>query len=93
MIQQNELTTHALLQIISNLKKSGIEDITTEVVGLHDGSRHLKFRFYTEEQWVSNQDNIANEATRLFGKTYKDKYKMPNHVVKYENETYCVTIV
>lgn len=93
MFEQDQVFNQGLVQVVRNLKKSGIEDITTEVVGLHNGNKHMRFRFYTEAQWFANPANKANEATKLFGKTYKGEYKMPDHVVKYDQETYLVVIV
>jgi len=93
MFEQDQIFAQGLVQIVRNLKQAGIEDITTEVVGLHNGNKHMKFRFYTEEQWLANPANIVNTATRLFGKTYKGKYKMPDHLVTYEKVQYFVVIV
>lgn len=93
MFEQENIFTQGLVQIIRNLKKSGIEDITTEVVSLHNGNKRMRFRFYTEDQWVANPENKANEAVSLFGKTYKGKYKMPNHLVSYEQVQYFVVEV
>lgn len=90
MYEQSQIL---LIQIIRNLKKAGIEDITTEVVGLHSGKKHLKFRFHTEAQWLANPANKVNEAVRLFGKTYKDEYKMPDYIVSYEQVEYFVVEV
>lgn len=93
MFEQDNIFTQGLVQIIRNLKHAGIEDITTEVVGLHNGNRHMKFRFYTEAQWLANPANRANEAVRLFGKTYKGEYKLPDHIVAYDKVTYFVVEV
>lgn len=93
MDEQNQIFTQGLVQVISNLKKAGIEDITTEVVGLHNGNKHMRLRFYTEQQWLANPANKANEATRLFGKTFKDVWKMPDHLVSYEEVQYFVVEV
>ena len=93
MFEQENIFTQGLVQVVRNLKKAGIEDITTEVVGLHNGNTHRYFRFYTEEQWVANPENRANEAVKLFGKTYKDTYKMPDHLIKYGQVQYFVVEV
>lgn len=93
MFEQNQIFQQGLVQIIRNLKNAGIEDITTEIVGLHNGNRRMKFRFYTEDQWVSNPANRANEAVKLFGKTYKGEFKMPDHIVAYDQVKYFVVEV
>lgn len=93
MYEQNQIFTQGLVQVIRNLKKAGIEDITTEEVGLHNGNKQMRFRFYTEAQWLANPANRANEAVKLFGKTYKGEYKMPDHLVSYEQVQYFVVEV
>ena len=93
MFDQDQIFKQGLVQIIRNLKNSGIEDITTEVVGLRNGNKSMKFRFYTEAQWLANPANKANEATKLFGKTYKNEYKMPDHLVSYDKVQYFVAVV
>lgn len=93
MFEQNQIFQQGLVQIIRNLKNAGIEDITTEIVGLHNGNKRMKFRFYTEDQWVSNPANRANEAVKLFGKTYKGEFKMPDHIVAYDKVKYFVVEV
>lgn len=93
MFEETQLFENGLVQIIQNLKRAGIEDITTEVVGLHSGNKHMKFRFHTEAQWLANPANKVNEAVRLFGKTYKGEYKMPDYIVTYEKVQYFVVEV
>ena len=92
MFDQKQIFERGLVQIIRNLKDSGIEDITTEVVGLRNGNQSMNFRFYTEEQWLANPDNKANEAMQLFGKTYKGCH-YPDHIVSYDQYKYFVVIV
>lgn len=93
MFEQDDIFNQGLVQVVRNLKKAGIEDITTEIVGLHNGNKHIRFRFYTEEQWLGNPANKANEATKLFGKTYKKEWKMPDTIVHYDQEKYFVVVV
>ncbi len=93
MFEQNQIFEKGLVQVIQNLKRAGIEDITTEVVGLRNGNKHMRFRFYTEDQWLADPANKANEAVKLFGKTYKGVYKMPDHLVSYEQVQYFVVEV
>lgn len=93
MFSQSDIFNRGLVQVVRNLKKAGFEDITTEDVTLKNGNKVCKFRFFTEEQWISNPANLANKATQLFGKTHLGKYKMPDHIVKYQDETYFVTII
>lgn len=56
-----------VIQIIKNLKKNGITDITTEdVTLLKEGSgktEKLKIRFFTENSWMT-ESNRATTAQR-----------------------------
>lgn len=92
MFEQKDIFERGLVQVIRNLKNYGIDDITTEVVKLENNGKQMKFRFFTEQQWTTNPENKANEATVLFGKTYKG-FVYPDHIIKYEDQTYFVKIV
>lgn len=77
-----------MIQIIKNLKKNGIEDITTEDVVLTRGQDKLKIRFLAEEGWMS-EDNRATTAQQVMGQSYKG-YKLPLTIVEYEEVKYLV---
>lgn len=77
-----------MVQIIKNLKKNGIEDITTEDVVLIRGEDKLKLRFFTEEVWMSDS-NRATTAQQVMGQSYKG-YKLPFTIVEYDEVKYLV---
>lgn len=66
MFEQDNIFTQGLVQIIRNLKHAGIEDITTEVVGLHNGNKHMKFRFYTSSQRQNGFEFFRKHIFSLF---------------------------
>lgn len=77
-----------MIQIIKNLKKNGIEDITTEDVVLTRGDNKLKLRFFTEDSWMA-ETNRATTAQQVMGQSYKG-YKLPLTIVEYEEVKYLV---
>lgn len=93
MFDENMIFRKGLVQVIDNLHRAGIEDITTEIVQLRRGKHNVRFRFHTEEQWTSNPANVANKATQLMGKTHKGIWKMPDHLIVHEGVNYFVVIV
>lgn len=83
-----DVINYYLVQIIKNLKKSGIEDITTENVIYRKGTQQIRVRFFTEDQWFT-EDNKATTAQLLMKKHYKG-YKVPFTVVEFDNVKYYV---
>ncbi|AMM43425.1 hypothetical protein JR318_gp156 [Escherichia phage vB_vPM_PD06] len=92
MLTAEDIFKHGLRQVIKSLKNAGIEDITQEIVGLEKEGKRTEFKFYTEEQWLSNPQNKANEAVSLFGKSYKG-FKYPDHIVEYDGVKYFVVVI
>ena len=91
---KQDALSYSLKQVISNLKKSWIEDITTEdvkyVKEYESGKKEVvKIRFYTEEQWLNDSNNKATTAQIVLNKHYKG-CKLPFTIVQYDNTTYFV---
>ena len=85
---ESDIVRFYLVQIIKNLKKSGIEDITTENVVYRKGEQQIRVRFFTEEQWKSDS-NKATKAQMVMGK-HLEGYKVPFTIVEFENTKYYV---
>ena len=85
---EKDVINYYLVQIIKNLKKSGIEDITTENVIYRKGEQQIRVRFFTEDQWKS-EGNKATKAQVIMGKHFEG-YKVPFSIVEFENTKYYV---